>query len=206
MGLSVRPARPDDKDASGLLYLSAAPYYDAFAGSERRARRVLGGVFRRRGHSASFEHCHVAEIDGEVVGVLVAFPAAAGERLARRFLGLAVPRLPAYRWPMVLRHLQASSKLTPEPPGDTVYVDALAVREDARRRGVAAALLEHAERLAEAAGASGLSLDAGIENERAQALYARAGFRPTGTREAVDGRLARAVGGRGFVSYVKPVG
>lgn len=200
---TVRAARPDDLTAADLLYLSSAPYYDVFAGSERRARRMLRGVWRRRGHTASHEICRVAELDGEVIGVLAAFPARAGDRLARRFLGLSVVRTPAWRWPTVLRHLRASSLITPRPPAGALYVDALAVAEGVRRRGVASALLADAEAVARETGALGLALDTGVENAAAQAFYERCGFERRGERLAPDERTARAVGGAGFVSYFR---
>ncbi len=202
---TVRPARPEDRDAAGLLYESAAPYYDVFAGSGDRARRILAHVWRRRGHTASFEICRVAEIDGAVVGVLASFEARAGDRLARRFLGLSVVRMPAWRWPMVLRHLRASSKMTPQPPAGALYVDALAVADGARRRGVATALLDDAIERAREAGAAGVALDTGLENKDAQALYEASGFERRGERRAPDERTARAVGGAGFVSFYRSV-
>jgi ribosomal protein S18 acetylase RimI-like enzyme len=202
---SVRPGRPTDDGAADLLYESAAPYYDAYAGGSRRARRVLSAVYPRRGHTASYEICRVAELDGEIVGVMAAFPSAAGDRLARRFLGLTVARMPAWHWPVVLRHLKASAKITPVAPPRTLYVDALAVRADARRRGVASALLREAEEMARDVGATAISLDTGLENTGAQALYEALGFTRTQTRETPDPRVARAVGGRGFVSYIRPL-
>jgi ribosomal protein S18 acetylase RimI-like enzyme len=201
----VRPARPDDHAAVDLLYESAAPYYDVYAGSRHRARRILAHVWTRRGHTASFEVCHVAEVDGEVVGVISTFPSRAGDRLARRFLGLTVVRMPAWRWPIVLRHLRASSKITPHPPADALYVDALAVTLSARRQGVATALLLEAAERAREAGAEGVALDTGLENDAAQAFYESAGFERRGERRAPDEKTARAVGGPGFVSYFKAI-
>jgi ribosomal protein S18 acetylase RimI-like enzyme len=201
--VSVRAARPGDREAVELLYVSAAPYYDVFAGSGPRARRILGGVWARRGHTASYEVCRVAELDGNVVGVMAAFPVRAGDRLARRFLGLSVVRMPAWRWPAVLRHLRASARVTPAPPAGSLYVDALAVAGHARRHGVASALLADADELARAAGLEGVALDTGIENEAGQALYEAAGFERCGERLAPDERTARAVGGAGFVSYYR---
>src|ERR671933_537087 len=63
MELTVRAARPSDA-AAGLLYESARPYYDAYAGDGTRARALLEAVYPRRGHAASFEVCLLAEADG----------------------------------------------------------------------------------------------------------------------------------------------
>jgi ribosomal protein S18 acetylase RimI-like enzyme len=162
-------------------------------------------VYPRQAHTASYEICHVAERDGAILGVMAAFPAPEGDRLARRFLGLTIPRMPAWRWPIVLQHLRASAKVTPAPPPDALYVDALAVADSARRQGVATALLVAADELARAAGAAGVALDTGIENTGAQAFYEAAGFVRRAEHRAPDARVARAVGGEGFVSFFRPV-
>ncbi|HWT25621.1 MAG TPA: hypothetical protein VN213_19100, partial [Solirubrobacteraceae bacterium] len=124
----VRPARPDDP-AADLLYVSAAPYYDRYAGGEARARRLLAAVYPRARHTASWEVCRVAVVDGAVAGVLAAFPADDSEVLARRFIRLTVGRIPPWRLPRLVRHLRASSAVSPQPPLGMLYVDALAVGE-----------------------------------------------------------------------------
>ena len=48
MEVTVRPAALDDR-ADDLLYLSARRYYDAYAGSEAAARRMLRRVHRKPG-------------------------------------------------------------------------------------------------------------------------------------------------------------
>lgn len=203
----MRPARPEDP-ADELLYLSAKPYYDALAGDAARARRLLGSVYGRDGHAASWQICHVAEAAGELVGVLATFPVRDGDRLARRFVALTFPRLPAWRWPGVVRHLAASGTVAPRPPAGALYVDALATAPSARRQGVARALLEEAERLALRECAIGVALDTGLGNRAARALYEGAGFERREVRHAADDRVARAIGGPGFVSYFRrlPVG
>jgi len=85
-----------------------------------------------------------------------------------------------------------------------LYVDALATDPAHRRRGVARALLEEADRLAGEAGLAGVALDTGIENRAARSLYEHSGFQSRGLRPAPDERTARAVGGSGFIGYVKP--
>ncbi len=66
----------------------------------------------------------------------------------------------------------------------------LAVRPDARRRGVGAALTAAAAERAVKAGASGLYLEVAADNHAARALYQRSGFVETGRRR---GYYARGV-------------
>jgi len=202
MELAVRAATPADP-AAELLYLSAKPYYDAYAGGEERARALLELVYARPGHAASFEVCSVAELDGEVAGVLATFPVSEGDLRARRFVSLTAPRVPPWRWPHLMRHLRAAGLVSPRPPMRTLYVDALAVAPGFRRRGVARHLLERAESEARAAGLDGVSLDTGLRNDAARALYTAAGYREREVRRAPSEAVARAIGGPGFVSYFK---
>jgi GNAT superfamily N-acetyltransferase len=203
MEVVVRSARPEDA-AEALLYASAAPYYAAYAGGATRAQRLLRRLYPRRGHTASWEVCHVAVAGGEVVGVLAAFPTRDGDALARRFVRLTLLHSPPWRLPPLVRHLRATAAISPQPPDGMLYVDALATAPAHRRRGVARALLAEADRLAAAAGLQGVALDTGIENRAARSLYEHSGFSPSSLRPAPDARTARAVGGSGFVGYVKP--
>jgi len=204
MELTIRRATPEDP-AHELLYESAKPYYDVYAGGEERAQRLLAHAYGQRGHAASWELCRVAVLDGKVVGVLAGFPVRDGDGLARRFVTLTAPRLPPWRWPGLLRHLRASGRVAPHPPLGAWYVDALAVAGPARRRGIAQRLLREAERLAQGAGASGVALDTGLGNGPARALYEAYGFREREVRKAPDAATAHAIGGPGFVGYYKPL-
>jgi ribosomal protein S18 acetylase RimI-like enzyme len=204
MDVVVRPATATDH-AHGLLYESARPYYDAYAGREDKARAMLADAWTRGGHAASWEVCAVAEVEGEIVGVLAGYPVADGDRYARRFLLLTLRRMPPWRWPAVVAHLRAAQRVSPRPPLRAWYVDALAVAPQWRRRGVARRLLQEAERRAAAEGLDGVALDTGVENTPARALYEAAGFRLEEIREAPDDRNARAVGGIGFAAYFRPL-
>jgi GNAT superfamily N-acetyltransferase len=203
MEVAVRAARPDDPVA-GLLYASAAPYYTAYAGGSERAQRLLRTLYPRRRHTASWEVCRVAEADGAVAGVLAAFPSDVSDALARRFVRLTLAHLPPWRLPALFEHLRATAAVSPRPPAGTLFVDALATDPSYRRRGVARVLLADADRQAADAGLSGVALDTGIENRAARALYEHSGFMSRGLRPVPDERTARAVGGSGFIGYVKP--
>ena len=202
MDLHVRAARPDDP-AAGLLYESARAYYDAYAGGEPRARRMVRAVYPRPGHTASHAICRVAVLEDELVGVVAGFHVEDGPRLARRFLELTACRLPPWQWPALWRHLRAARGLAPAPPPDCWYVDALAVVGPMRRRGVARTLLDDIGREAGEHGADGIALDTGLENTGAQALYEACGFERRDVRRAPSEAAARAIGGSGFVSYFR---
>jgi ribosomal protein S18 acetylase RimI-like enzyme len=204
MDLIVRPARPDDPCVP-LLFESARPYYTAYAGSAKRALALLHAIYRERGHAASYECCRVAVAGGELVGVVAGFPVGDGDRLARRFVRLTLPRLPPWRWPGTFRHLRAAGGVSPNPPRDAYYVDALAVDPAWRRRGVARRLLDEAEAEAARAGLGSVALDTGLHNLAARALYQAYGFGEREIRHAPDERTARALGGPGFVAYFKVV-
>jgi ribosomal protein S18 acetylase RimI-like enzyme len=148
--------------------------------------------------------CSVAEVDGEIVGVIAGYPVADADRYARRFLFLTLRRMPPWRWLAVMSHLRAAQRVSPSPPLRAWYVDALAVAPEWRRRGVARRLLEEASRRAAGAGLDGVALDTGLENAPARALYEAAGFRLEEIREAPDDSNARAVGGIGFAAYFRP--
>jgi ribosomal protein S18 acetylase RimI-like enzyme len=217
MSFLVRPARPADA-AAPLLYASAATYYDAYAGDPEVARALVAALYPVRGHAASWDVCLVAEADRAepdrdradagpaLAGVLAAFPAGHADTRARRFVVLSLPKLGLRRWPVLVGHLRAAARVSPVAPADSWYVDALAVAPAQRRRGVARALLEAAEAAGRDAGARTLALDTGLENAEAQALYEALGFQRGAERHATGPRIARALGGSGFVSYTKPIG
>ena len=194
----IRPAALDDADAvARLLYETATGMYDIYAGGTRRALRILSAAYGRPGNSASREIVWVAEVDGLIAGVLAAFPVAEGDSRASRFLRVTLARTPPWKWPATLRIFRTGADLTPVPPAESFYVDALATDSRFRRRGVASALLDEACRLAHAAGLRAVALDTAATNAAAQSLYERCGFSVTERRPA-KGPIP------GIVGYARP--
>lgn len=204
MDLLVRPAAPDDACVP-LLFESARPYYTAYAGSERRALAMLQAVFAEPGHAASYDCCRVATADREIVGIVAGFPVQDADSRSRRFVRLTLPKLPPWRWPATFRHLSAAGRVAPSPPYDAYYVDALAVASGWRRRGIARRLLDDAGEEAYRTGLRRLALDTGLQNTPARELYEAYGFWEREIRRAHNARTERALGGPGFVGYLKAV-
>jgi ribosomal protein S18 acetylase RimI-like enzyme len=177
----LRPAESrDDSAIAALMYATAAGRYDLYAGDRERALRLLAVTIDRPGNDTSRDCATVAEIDGAVAGVLVAFPAAEGTARRRRLVRLLMRRRAPWHWPRLLGLARMGEQLGPEPPADALYIDALATEERFRRRGVAGTLLGAAGERARALGLPKLALDTTATNGAARALYEGAGFRLTG--------------------------
>ena len=197
--LLVRPARADDTAAiTPLLYESATGMYDRFAGGPERAFEVIAAAVDRPGTNTSTEVITVAELDGRVAGAMAAFPVAEAAWRARAFLSVTLRTLPPWRWAPALWLYRAGADAAPAPPDATLYVDALAVDAEARRRGVGLALLAGAEAEARRRGLSAVSLDTMLDNKPARALYLDAGFGEVAYRPPARGLP-------GFVALVKPL-
>jgi ribosomal protein S18 acetylase RimI-like enzyme len=192
----VREARQDDVAAVvGLLHESSPQIYDRFAGNRERALAILEEAFATPGNVASREVVRVVELEGRPVAAMAAFPIADGPERARRFIRLAIRRVPVWLWLRTMRLYNAGTRVARE---DALYIDALATDPAVRRRGAARALLAEAEREAQARGLKAVTLDTTLDNDTARALYANAGFDEVAYRSAT-----RAL--PGFVALVKQI-
>jgi hypothetical protein len=113
------------------VFDAAADAYTYLAGSAERGRAIVAMMWARTGHSASFEHAFVAEIDGEVAGVLIGFPARDRYALHRRLLLGSVRHLSLSRWPLLIAALPLMVLASPRPPRDAYYVGTIAVARHA---------------------------------------------------------------------------
>ena len=196
--LTRRAQAQDAEAAARLVHQSAGGLYDRFAGGPERAQRVLRKAFARAGSNASAEVIWVAELDDQVAAAMAAFPVEQTPRRARAFLSLTLRSLPPWRWPATLRLYYAGARAAPPPPAMSFYVDALATDAGRRRRGAALALLEAGAERAAALGLRSMSIDTGIENSAARALYRRAGFEEIASRPGSGGLP-------GFVALVRQI-
>lgn len=161
--------------------------YDRFAGSRELAERAISRALAREGTTASAEVVRLAESDGRVVGAMAAMPFWEWTPRATRFLRVTLRSIPPWRWPRALWFYRASGRTAPEPPVGCLYVDSLATASDWRRRGVARALLEDAERAARGQDLRAIALDTWIDNRPARALYLSAGYEEVAYSPAARG-------------------
>ena len=195
--LGVRPATEGDAEAAAALVFQSAPgMYARLAGGAERSRRAIERAFDRPGTSTSAEVVTLAEESGAVVGAMAAFPAEQGAGRARGFQRAVLTTIPPWRWPGSMWLYWLGARAGPEPPAECMYIDALAVAPEARRRGVARTLIAEAERQARAGGFAELALDTSLDNKAARALYLSSGFEEVAYQPAGRGLP-------GFVALLK---
>jgi len=177
--LTIRPARPDDAPlAAQLLYLSMdAPanlLFGVRAGCS--VADMLAALFTCEGGRLSFRHASIAEADGKVAGLLIAYPAKFLTRLdletGRHVLALSGLTSIVH----LIRRLFPYRNVR-EAEGGEYYVSNLAVLPRLQRRGVGACLLACADEQARAAGLQKCSLMVTLDNDGARRLYERMGYR-----------------------------
>ena len=196
----VRRFRPGDAPAvAPILYESSGGLYDRYAGTRELAERALTRALSREGTSASADVVYVAELGGQVAGAMAAMPYPDWTPRAHAFLRTTLRSIPPWRWPAAMAVYRASGRAAPEPPRSCFYVDSLATAVRFRRRGVARALLEEADRRARELELCYVALDTWVDNRAARSLYASCGFREV-AQTAGQGLLP------GGVSLIKDLG
>jgi ribosomal protein S18 acetylase RimI-like enzyme len=195
----IRPAEPrDDPAIARLLYETASGRYDLFAGSRERSLRLLAATIATPGNDTSRDGVVVAELDGQVAGIVAAFASAEGDERRREWLRIAYRRRAPWHWPGMRRAAARGDAIPFEPPADSLYIDGLATDARFRRRGVATTLLGAADERARRLGLSSLALDTAATNAGARALYEATGFQ-------VAKELEPAPPLPGIVFYVRDV-
>ncbi len=178
----LRPAEPEDCPflAWGLDEAAGGLFTTMFGA---RSSTILGRVMTQPGHTYSFEHATVAEVDGQVRGFCLGWPQGthSGDGALLRAAGPRAARAAAVTllgWP-------ALATLDRHAPGEW-YLLAIAVHPRARGTGVGHTLFADAITRARSVGCSVLTLDVDVKNTRARGLYEQLGL-------VVESTSARAV-------------
>lgn len=165
---TFRPARKSDASDLAVLVDIAGegfachlwqglkqPGESALEFGRSRAMREQGGF--------SYRNSTIAEVDGEVAGVLIGY--------------LQEDPYPVGDLSEVAEEIRPLILLEAEAPGSW-YVNVLAVFPEFHRHGLGAALLKIADDFAAKSGADELSVIVGSWNKPAASLYLRQGYQP----------------------------
>ena len=170
------------------LILEAVPSLAAVLGSRATAVRALEACYRADRTELAHRFGLLAEVDGELSGLAIAFP---GRLYGTLKLGTGVVMARAAGPRHVADLAQRARILNRMLPGvdrHLLYVSIVAVAPEHRRSGIATALMDRVISGATRLGL-GVALDVGMSNEPARAMYEGLGFRVVSSREATEGEL-----------------
>lgn len=172
------------------LILEAVPSIEVILGDRPTGLRGVEACYRSERTEFAHRFGLLAERDGHVAGIAIAFPGRLYQGL-KLGTGVTLARAAGPRHATeVVRRERVLARLLPRPDAGFLYVSIVAVSPEHRREGVAAALMERVLAGAERLG-FGVAVDTAMDNEPARALYERFGFRVVHTREtsATDRKL-----------------
>ena len=178
-GISIRPARlgsPDEAKIAAALQQADPEVFWALLGA--RASQHLRRIIAEPGHAWSTDRAHIAELEGVPVGALIGGPVNRREPTAPVGVSSTLVRLRFLVARTVLKPLHA---FFDQLDSDAWYVNAVAVADKARGRGVGRALLRDAIGRACSFGASSIVLHVNAVNASAIRLYEDEGLSITDT-------------------------
>jgi ribosomal protein S18 acetylase RimI-like enzyme len=165
-----------------------------------QARKVLRELYIRDKNRFSHEFCDVATVDGQVAGLLLAYPNSILPSLAlpmgkelREIIGVkGVMRLTRRSWPL-MREKEAE-------PGD-YYVFTVSVAPEFQKHGIGGQIMERAEKKARAADLKRIALGVTLDNENARWFYEHLGYEVI--EVVYTPKLEKAIGYEGYYRMVK---
>lgn len=172
----LRPANPAYED--GVLcarYANVASEGFMQVMFGRDFENIMATAFSVPGHDLSYEHVSFAEIDGVVVGMILAYTDAQHGRSSLEPVETAAGRF-RLRLRLVKFFLGPLMRLNDWiRPGD-YYLQFIAVDEAGRAGGVGSVLMDALEERARASGSTRLALDVSTKNELARPFYEHRGW------------------------------
>jgi ribosomal protein S18 acetylase RimI-like enzyme len=176
---AICPATPSDAPvAADLIYRPMGRMADYIFGSDdpARAREVFAKLFMQPSNRFSSEYCDALTLEGEIVGLLLAYPA---EILGSFSVPMARQLRELLGFGGMLRLLKRSLPLmgTKECEPDEYYIYTVSVLPGFQGHGLGKLLMERAETRALEAGLHKCSLGVTVDNTRAVRFYERLDYR-----------------------------
>lgn len=201
--IHVRSATPVDAPAAAkLLFMTGGSVAEYLFGSDARdgAKAALEGLFEHGRNRYSHRFARVAEIDGEVAGLVLSY---SGKTMSRLRLPMFGDLIGVLGVAGTTRFLFRSVPLigVKEVQADEYFINSLAVSPEFRGRGIGTQLMALAEESAMQAGLARCSLTVDVDKERALGLYEHLGYRIEDTTRIQ--RLEKLLGHEGLHRMVK---
>ncbi|MGE7186969.1 GNAT family N-acetyltransferase [Peribacillus sp. NPDC006672] len=165
----IRKATPEDADKAAILTrLAIKEIAEVLTGEteEERILYVLAELFRKSGNRISYENTFVSEHDGQVSGLIIAYHGKDAESLDEPI----VKRLR-------MKMKDPSVTLDKEAEMKDFYLDTVSVDPNFQGKGIGSALIQYVEGYAKQKGYPRVSLVVENENEGANRLYSRLGYK-----------------------------
>ncbi|MBY0098401.1 GNAT family N-acetyltransferase [Mesobacillus maritimus] len=166
--LKLRGAvKSDAKKAVELIHIAISDIAEQLTGEtkEQKIRETLSQFFREENNRLSFQNMMVADVLGEVAGIIITY---SGEDAAR----LDQP---------ILKHVRRKRSdeailFDKEADEQDFYIDTLCVDDRFRGHGIGTMLLKEAEEIAQQKGDYRISLNVAHDNPIARKLYEGIGY------------------------------
>lgn len=168
----IRAAKKEDcKEVVPLIHSAIGSIANTLAGTQddAEALEVVGDFFCQEGNRLSYENTLVCEMDGKVVGFLLAYHGSRTEELDR---------------PLVQRIADKTGdpqvQLVKEARDDEYYLDSVAVADTHQGHGIGRQLLQAFEQKALSEDYHKLALIVEENNDKAHQLYSKMGYSADG--------------------------
>jgi ribosomal protein S18 acetylase RimI-like enzyme len=173
---------------AAALILEAIPSLEVVLGSRSTAVRALEACYRADRTELAHRFGLLAEVDGELSGVAIAFPGRLHGTL-KLGTGVVLARAAGARHVADLaQRARVLNRMLPGVDRHLLYVSIVSVDPERRRQGIATALMERVISGASRLGL-GVALDVGMTNDPARAFYEALGFHVVSSRKATEDEL-----------------
>lgn len=167
MNITIRQARPADAEKSAPLIIDAIGDIAQRMTGETEPEKIEQGLcelFRRDDNMHAYRFTYIAELDGEIAGIMVIYS------------GEEAPQLDVNHSAWLAARGATVSEIDPESLPDELYINTVCIDPHFRGKGIGTRLFAFAEELAKETGIRKLSLNVETQKEAAIRLYKRLGY------------------------------
>lgn len=159
--------KSDAKEAADYIHLAIHDIAEALTGEKEteKIRNVLSDLFHQENNRLSYQNSIVAEVDGNVAGILVAYSGDDAEKLDRPILERLKKK--------GKNHIESFDQ---EADKGDYYIDTVSVGPDFQGRGIGTILIQKAEQVAQDKGFTRVTLNVAEDNPGAKRLYEKLGY------------------------------